>query len=206
MIYDVSYKLSPKIQVYNNAEIKKAVFTNIANHLENGYYETNVTLNLHTGTHVDYPLHMIEDGETSDTENLSQLLGECKVLDFTDVQEVITLEDIQQHDIQENDFLLFKTKNSFSESFLFDFTYLSKEAAVYLKDKKVRGVGTDGLGIERAQKGHPTHKVLLENGIVILEGLRLKDIEPESYTMICLPLSIEGVEASLARVILIDDK
>lgn len=204
MIYDISYKLSPDIQVYNNSDIKKPVFTTIANHQDNNYYETNVTLNLHTGTHVDYPLHMIENGHTSDTEQLETLLGSCKVLDFTHLEERITKQDLEMHHIVENDFILVKTKNSFSDEFLVDFTYLTEDGAMYLKDKKIRGIGTDGLGIERAQKGHPTHKILLGNGIVIIEGLRLKEVTANSYQLICLPLSIKGVEASLARVILLD--
>nr|WP_309544593.1 cyclase family protein [Xianfuyuplasma coldseepsis] len=202
MIYDVSYPIDETIQVYKNADIKKPTFTTIASHETDNYHETNVTLNLHTGTHVDYPLHMIENGATSNKENLDVLLGKCIVLDFTANKEAITKQDLQQYDINKGDFLLFKTKNSFSESFLFDFTYLTEDGARYLQEKKIRGVGTDGLGIERAQEGHPTHKILLSNNIVIIEGLRLKDIEPGTYEMICLPLNIRNVEASLARVIL----
>ncbi len=202
MIYDISYPIHEGIQVYNNLPIKKPVFDVIANHQTGNYYETNITLNLHTGTHVDYPLHMINNGDTSDTENLNQLIGSAKVLDFTHIEQTITKADLLQHNIQEDDFLLFKTKNSFSEEFLFDFTYLSEDGAGYLQQRNVRGVGTDGLGIERAQSGHPTHTILLSNGIVILEGLRLKDVPEGLYQMICLPLSIRGVEASLARVIL----
>ena len=202
MIYDVSYPLHPDIQVYKNIEIKKPQFINIANHEDSDYYETNITINLHTGTHVDYPLHMIQNGDTSDTENLQQLIGSCRVLDFTKNNETITKGDLEPYDIQPGDFLLFKTKNSFSDTFLFDFTYLTEDGAVYLKQRQIRGVGTDGLGIERAQNGHPTHKILLGNGIVIIEGLRLQEVPEGSYHMICLPLSIKGVEASLARVIL----
>ncbi len=67
------------------------------------------------------------------------------------------------------------------------------------------GVGTDGLGIERAQKGHPTHKILLGNDIIIIEGLRLKDVPEDVYDMFCLPLKIPGVEATPARVVLLKE-
>lgn len=204
MIYDISYTLSPSIQVYNDAPHKKPTFKTIANHEDNNYYETDITINLHTGTHIDYPLHMIADGDTTNTEDLTTLIGSAKVLDFTTVTEGITKAHLETMAIEANDFLLFKTKNSFSESFLFDFTYLTEDGATYLKDLGIRGVGTDGLGIERSQPGHPTHKVLLSNGIVILEGLRLKDVSAGLYHLICLPLKIADVEASLARVILED--
>lgn len=203
MIYDISYPLSESIQVYKNMESKKPHFKTVVNHLDNGLHETDMTINLHTGTHIDFPLHMIDGGKTSDSETLEPLIGNCKVIDFTNVKEAISLKDIQSVHIEENDFLLFQTKNSFSDDFLDDFTYLTEEAALYLKEKKIRGVGTDGLGIERAQIGHPTHKILLSNDIIIIEGLRLASIKPGSYQLICLPLSIKGVEASLARAVLV---
>lgn len=202
MIYDVSMPIHKDMQVYKNRQEKKPVFINAANHLDNQVHETKLEFNLHTGTHVDYPLHMIEDGKTSDSEVLETLLGKCKVIDFTDVSSSIGKEDLMKHTIEKNDFLLFKTKNSLTDDFLFDFIYLNEEGAQYLLDKEVRGVGIDGLGIERDQINHPTHKTLLGNDIVIIEGLRLKNIKEKSYQMICLPLSIKTVEASPARVIL----
>lgn len=206
MIYDISYRLHPEIQVYKNLPHKKPTFHTTLNHAEHSVHETDITINLHTGTHVDYPLHMIPNGATSSTEQLEPLIGSCKVLDCTSIANGIEKEHLQQYDIKPNDFLLLKTKNSFSEEFLFDFTYLSESGAKYLVEQNIRGVGTDGLGIERAQEGHPTHKQLLSNGIVIIEGLRLAKIVPGSYQLFCLPLSIEGVEASLARVVLLDNK
>ncbi|MDA3931392.1 MAG: cyclase family protein [Tenericutes bacterium] len=204
MIYDISMRIHEDIQVYKNKEVKKPVFKNASNHNNSSAYETKLDMNLHTGTHVDYPFHMIPEGKTSDAEILDKLMGSCKVLDFTNCEDSITKADLMKHDILENDFLLFKTKNSLSDEFLFDFVYLDREGAKYLKELKIRGVGTDGLGIERNQEDHLTHKILLGEDIVIIEGLRLKDIEPKSYEMICLPLKIQGVEASPARVILKD--
>ena len=80
---------------------------------------------------------------------------------------------------------------------------MNENAARYLVDKKIRGVGIDSLGIERAQAGHPTHNLLLGAGIVILEGLRLKNIKQDTYELYCLPLKIKNVEAVPVRAILI---
>lgn len=205
MIYDISYPLHEGIQVYKNLEHKKPRFETIANHIEADYHETDIHMNLHTGTHVDFPLHMIAGGQTSDSEQIEQFVGSCKVLDMTEVEDGISKADLEPYDIEEEDFLLFKTKNSFSDDFLSDFTYLTEDGATYLQSLRIRGVGTDGLGIERSQQGHPTHKILLSNGIAIIEGLRLAKIQPGSYKLICLPLNIKGVEASLARAILVDE-
>lgn len=202
MIYDISMLIHEDMQTYKNNLGNKPVFKTNATHETSSVHDTSVTLNLHTGTHVDYPLHMIKNGDTSDTENLSPLLGPAKVLDLTHVKESITKEDLEQHNIEKDDFVLFKTKNSYTEHFLNDFIFLSEEGSSYLLEKGIRGAGTDALGIERSQKHHPTHKNLLGNGIIILEGLRLKDVKEGIYELICLPLKIKGVEASLVRAIL----
>lgn len=205
MIYDISMLIEPNIQVYKNNDEKRPVFRNVSN-FQNGIYETSLSMNLHTGTHVDFPLHVVPNGPSSDSHSIESLMGNVRVLDLTLVEEQITISDLLPFFIEENDFLLFKTKNSFSETFLPNFVYLSASAADYLKKKRVRGVGTDGLGIERNQPNHPTHHFLLDNSIIIIEGLRLKQVLEGDYQMICLPLKIKGVEALPARVLLMDDE
>jgi len=206
MIYDISMTISEDVQVYKNKDNKKPHFQNAANFLDNHVFETNLSMNLHTGTHIDFPLHIIEDGLTSDSLELKRLMGEAIVIDVTHVKDAIFISDIQDADIRENDYVLLKTKNSYSEDFLFDYAYLSEAAARFLVQKNIQGVGIDGLGIERSQDGHPTHVALLSKEKFIIEGLRLKAIQPGRYDFICLPIKLAHVEALPARAILIDQK
>jgi len=81
---------------------------------------------------------------------------------------------------------------------------VTESAAKYLAEKQIKGVGVDALGIERDQAGHPTHKTLMNHNIVILEGLRLKDIVPQSYILIALPLKFEGLDGSPVRAVLLE--
>ena len=74
--------------------------------------ESTITLNSHTGTHIDSPAHFLKDGKTVEQISLDSLVGPCRVLDFSEVQEKITMSDLEQHDIREDDILLLKTKNS----------------------------------------------------------------------------------------------
>jgi arylformamidase len=67
-------------------------------------------------------------------------------------------------------------------------------------------VGLDALGVERDQPGYPTHRALLEQGIIILEGLRLKDVPPGIYRLLALPLLLMGAEAAPARVVLLEKR
>jgi len=203
MIYDISMPLNKEVQVYKNKQEKKPIFTTDSDFSTGSAYESRLSMNLHTGTHIDFPLHMMEGGKTSDTFVLERIFSSALVVEINIKKNVISKSDLLDLDIKEKDIILFKTKNSFSDEFISDFTYLDSSGAEYLAKKKVGGVGTDGLGIERAQLDHSTHKTLLSQGILIIEGLRLKDILPGRYELVLMPLSIQGVEALPARAVLI---
>ena len=148
---------------------------------------------------------MLKDGATTETYDFKYFITTAKVFDFSNKDDVIAKDDLLTKEISENDFILLKTKNSFSDDFDYNFVYLSGDAAKYLVSKKIIGVGIDGLGIERNQPTYDTHKSLLSNKVMILEGLRLKEVLEGSYKLIILPLKIANVEASPARAILIED-
>ena len=154
-MYDVTGAIFEGMTVYKNKPEKQPSFKTF----KNGYVtESRIELDVHTGTHVDAPLHMVTNGETMESIPLDKLVGMCKVLDLTHLEERITRADLEQLELQKNDFVLFKTRNSFEEEFSFTFVYLAEDGADYLTQLGVRGVGTDALGIERSQEGHPTHK------------------------------------------------
>ncbi|KON91459.1 cyclase family protein [Rossellomorea marisflavi] len=201
-IYDVTAPIHSDMPVYKNKPEKKpSIKTDTNGHVT----ESRISIDLHTGTHVDAPLHMFNEGETIETIDIKQLVRPVKVFDLTDAEENISYDDIKDLDIEENDFVIFKTKNSWDEGFNFEFIYVAADAAKHLAEKKIAGVAIDALGIERAQEGHPTHRTLMGNGVIIMEGLRLKDIEPGQYFMVAAPLNIQKTDASPARVLLFDE-
>lgn len=202
MIYDVSMTVHESMTVYKNKKEKVPVFKTLSTHQESTSHETIIEMSLHTGTHIDYPLHMIKEGKVSGEDILEGLIGKAKV--FECHKDVIDEDFINTCEIQKGDVVLFKTRNSDVEHFDFDFVYVAESAAIKLSEIGVIGVGLDALGIERAQDNHPTHKILLSQDIFILEGLRLKNIDPKTYHMICLPLKIKGVEALPVRCLLED--
>ena len=138
-----------------------------------------------------------------ETLDWKEMVTKCRVLDLTSVQEKITEADLQDKPIEEGDFLLFKTKNSFEDILETQFIYLEKSGAAYLAEKKIKGVGIDALGVERAQPGHETHLQLMQRGIHILEGLQLKDIPEGEYFLSAAPLNIIGAEAAPIKAYLI---
>lgn len=204
-IYDISMSISSDMQVYKNKAEKKPLLKVVRDFTTSDIFESKIEFDMHTGTHIDAPLHVIENGRTIDDMDLNKVITKCKVLDMTSVSKAITESDLVESDIRAGDFVLFKTRNSFMDEFEADFVYLHESGARYLKDRKINGVGIDSLGIERDQPGRPTHKLLLESEILLIEGLRLADVEEGEYTLIALPLKIRRAEASPVRAVLFKD-
>ncbi|TDA65815.1 MAG: cyclase family protein [Clostridia bacterium] len=201
-LYDISLPIYPEMPVYKDEPDKRPQIE-ITRDFAQGIRETRIILDTHTGTHLDAPLHVEAGGASLDRLDLLPLIGPCRVLDLTAVTEKITAPDLHAHSVQPRDFLLLKTRNSLTESYGQDFVYLEAGAARTLADAGVRGVGLDALGIERDQPGHETHKILLRHGIVVMEGVRLTEVQPGSYFLLALPLSLVGTEAAPCRAILI---
>lgn len=202
-IYDISMTISESMPVYKGKPSLKPVIETERDFSTSSAHESKLHMNLHSGTHLDMPLHMIPGGKTLETLSLDKVITPCKVFDFTNKDISIGVEDLKKKDIQEDDFILLKSKNSFEDILEGNFIYLDREGSAYLRDKKIKGVGTDSLGIERDQPDHMTHIQLLEAGIIILEGLRLKDIPEGEYTLFAAPIKIHGTEAAPVRAVLI---
>jgi arylformamidase len=202
-IYDISMPITYSMPVYKGKEHKRPIISNDGDFSKGSSYESRLELNLHTGTHLDTPKHMIPDGHTLEKLKLSSVIARCRVLDLTDVKDKITDKDLMRFDIKEDDFILLKTRNSFEDILEKDFIYVDKEGAVYLSKLKIKGVGIDSLGIERNQPDHETHISLFNAGVIILEGLMLKDIAEGEYLLSAAPINIPGVEAAPVRAYLL---
>lgn len=203
-IIDISMEISGAMPVYKGRAEKRPVLTADSDFAVGTAYESRLQMNLHTGTHLDSPLHMIPGGDFLEPLPLERVVCGCKVFDFSQIEEKITRGDLEGKDIREGDFVLLKTKNSLLDILEGDFVYLDKTGAALLRERGVGGVGIDALGIERAQPDHETHKTLLGAGILILEGLRLKEVEEGEYFLVAAPLKIAGTEAAPARAFLME--
>jgi len=202
-IYDISMPITHSMPVYKGKEDKRPVVSVDRDFTTSTAYETRLEMNLHTGTHLDTPKHMIPSGYMLEEFDLSKVITACKVFDLTDVQDKITNKDLMRLDIKEGDFILLKTRNSYEDILENDFISVDKDGASYLAKLKIKGVGIDSLGIERGQPDHETHISLFNADIVILEGLMLKDIEEGEYMLHAAPINIPGAEAAPVRAYLL---
>jgi len=169
---------------------------------------THISTNIHAGTHIDAPLHFIEGGKDVASLSLDILLGKAFVVELTKADK-ISAKTLETANIPKDvTRLLLKTKNShlwqdLNHSFRTDYVALTPDAAQWIVDSGIELVGIDYLSIELfGEKGHQTHKILLGNEVIVVEGLNLIEIKQGNYNLICLPIKLAGVEGAPARVIL----
>jgi len=174
--------------------------------LKRGDAETlsHLSLSVHTGTHVDAPIHFIRDAPGVDRLPIETLIGAARVIDVPDA-EGITAGHLTPHDIASGERLLLRTRNSQlgwnSDEFFANYSYLSVDAAELLAEKRVRLIGIDYLSIGRGETNPEVHRILLGAGIVILEGLDLSRVSAGWHDLICLPLRLAGRDGSPARAL-----
>lgn len=196
-IYDISVPIrsqtptfpgDPAIQIDSFLEMKRGDAANV----------TALCFGAHTATHVDAPAHFIEGAATVASLPLEVLMGPAVVVEIPADAAVVTEEMVQDLDLAAAPRVLFKTRNSdfwehTANGFRQDFTYIETAAAHALVQKGVRLVGIDYLSVEQFQSGNfSTHLALLENDVVIVEGLDLRGIDAGVYELICLPLRLDG--------------
>jgi arylformamidase len=203
-IYDVTVPLTKDIIVYPGdppVRIERKATLNRDGAKAN---VSRYAFGSHTGTHIDAPLHFIENGATVDQLPLSLLIGRARVVE-------VTAPRIDETALEEFDFtpdarVLFKTRNSYlwsQKKFVEDYVYITPGAARALVNQGIKVVGIDYLSVEKfGVETFDTHLILLQAGTVIIEGLDLREVEPGDYELICLPLNIKDGDGAPARVVL----
>ena len=208
-IYDITNAISSDTPIYKgDPGVEISAFKSIANGATANV--SQISLGVHTATHVDAPNHFIEGAKRVHELDPLKLVGPCRVIQVAN--DVVGIEPQHVGNIDGVTRVLFKTRNSDFWShpelgFRTDFTYLTPDAAHLLVDDGIVLVGIDYLSIEKSgSPGHPVHVTLLENEVVILEGIDLRAIEPGDYEIMCLPLKYEGGtgDGSPSRVFLRD--
>ena len=195
-IYDISVPISPGetpvfpgdpgIEVSSFLAISRGDAANV----------TALNFGAHTGTHVDAPAHFIEGAPGLPSLPLEAFTGEARVVGIEAEAVAVEERHVTDDAIKGATRVLFKTRNSSFWAdprgrFREDFAYITPGAARALVARGVRLVGFDYLSVEKfGSEGFETHMALLSNGVVIVEGLDLRAVEPGVYELVCLPLKI----------------
>lgn len=102
---DITLKIREGMKVYKNKAEKKPHIKCVS---EGPVYESDISMNLHTGTHIDFPLHMIPHGKTSEDYSIDQFIGKCYVKDASYLNRRILKKDLM--DINIKSLILFYLK------------------------------------------------------------------------------------------------
>lgn len=203
MLVDATLPLSPGMAVFEGDPV---FGMSPHNDMARGdtYNLSSIRMGSHTGTHIDAPRHYLPGGATVDQLPLEVLIGPAIVADMT-AYKTIDAQALALVGIRGNKRVLFKTCGGpfLEQGDPKQYCTLTPEAAELLVEWGVKLVGIDQLSVEIDEYGSAAvHNILLDAGVVIVEGLRLVQAQAGPCQVMCLPLPITGCDGAPARVVL----
>lgn len=205
-IIDLSHSLEPSISLYNPAE--KPEISQCSSHDKEGYAQKKLSLFSHSGTHIDAPYHIFKEGLSLDQMDAMSFGGQALVADVRLCTKEIKTEDLKRYSdrLELADFILLWTgwyKKWKSENYLKGFPVLSAEAAKWLLQFDLKGVGTDTISIDSFGSTQlPNHKIFLSRKMIIIENLNtLEEVAGASFLFSCMPLKYPDADGSPVRAV-----
>ncbi|HBP89618.1 MAG TPA: cyclase family protein [Nitrospirales bacterium] len=173
---------------------------------EDQFHVSRISMSSHAGTHIGARGKLGNSVQDDDQTWFSSTIGLAKVIEIQD-RKSVKAEELKQHRIYPHDRILLKTRNSTSERSSdcpnHDTIYLDRTAATWLAERRVSTVGIDNLCIGgNSMHGKEITRILLQAGILIIEGLEFSRVKAGEYLLICLPLKILHGDGAPARAIL----
>ena len=163
----------------------------------------------HTGTHIDAPAHIIKEAHTLDLLPIDNYYGKALLLNLTKIQETtIGIKELKPHQalIAQVDFVLLYTgwsRHWGTPKYFCDYHALTPEAANWLNQFKLKGLGLDTISADKADShDYPIHNALLKQGLLIIENLTNLDKLPcNQFMFSCFPLNFEKADGSPVRAV-----
>lgn len=205
MIYDLSIPISEHTLLFPGDPVFQS---ELCSSLAEGkqFDLCRIQMGNHTGTHIDFPKHVIRGGKSSSDYKIGDLIGKGLILHVPDEARSVDAKFVesQREAIPRGAFVFFKTANSKllkTGEPVSDYVYVEPDAAQALLHMEVRIVGIDYISVDRMEAEElPVHKILLGNGVLIVENLDLVGIHPGNYELSIAPLKIENADGLPARV------
>lgn len=212
-VLDLTQLLNGKITVYPDTAPPSFDVISVVD--KDGYTEHRLSMLSHTGTHVDAPRHILQNGKSLDQFPMDKFIGDAMIIDCRCVNE-ISLEYLQafEEEIARIDFVLFLTgwQNKWNTDRYFDdCPILTKEAAKWLTGFKLKGIGVDTFSLDRIasaltinKENLPNHHILLGKEILLIENLgNLDKLLDCTFAFQCFPLKVENADGSPIRAVAI---
>ena len=163
-----------------------------------------ITLSPHVGAHADAPLHYDPQGAAVGALDLTPFMGPCRVIHALQAGALVQPQHLQ-HALQDLPArVLVRTCSQFPLA-QFDpkLTAFHPDTMQLLANLGVQLVGIDSASIVPADsKTLPSHQVIRQRGLRVLENLLLDDVPEGDYELIALPLKLMTADASPVRAVL----
>lgn len=183
-----------------------------------GWLSEEFTITTHAGTHVDFPAHMLKDGDSLDSFSLTDCIGGGVVLNIPKGElGEITDKDLEEATpkVQEGDIVLINTgwwkkwepyDKAMNDYVTWKHPGLVLSGAKWLISKRVKAVGIDANAIHVQGKSNESdpkesvHYAFLSRRIPIVEGLdTLDDASGKRGKIYLVPLPIKKAGGTLVR-------
>ncbi len=155
------------------------------------YNLSDITMCLHTGAHIDSPLHFVENGVSVGEMDMDKFIGECHV---ASAKGPITAEWVERNMPWNCKKLLIKCGGN---------GYLMDNAVFEICRFNIDLVGIDALSVAHESNEGPVHRELMYNNIAILEGIDLENVDDGEYFLFAAPVKAKSAEAAPCRAVLI---
>lgn len=165
----------------------------------NIYNLTNFSMCAHNGTHIDAPYHFYSDGKTVDEISLESVIGLCYV---TFAEGAIS----EKNAIDIIDKARKANEESAKRILIGGDCFVTLEAAKVFSMEKVLLVGNESQTVGPLEAPAQVHYELLGNDIVLLEGIRLNNIDEGVYYLNASPLNLAGSDGAPCRAVLVKSK
>lgn len=168
---------------------------------EDGYNNHRLEISMHSGTHIDGPMHLTQSDLYVDQIEINRLVGKGVLLDVRGETE-IAMKSQYEDAISEDSIVLFWTgRDSLfgSEDYFLKNPFLTSELAEFLVQRRTRMVGFDSSSPDRYP--YDIHRILFGGGCLIAENLTgLENLsDSKELEIFAIPLKIHA-DSSIARI------
>jgi kynurenine formamidase len=213
---DLTHLLNENITVYpGTVRPKFEVFNTVE---KDGFAELNMTMVLHSGTHMDAPCHIVQNSKSLDKFPIDKFIGNAIVIPSQDITEIsVGFLQTYEDKIKQAEFILFFTGWQYkwnTEEYFEDAPVPTREAAMWLTNFHLKGIGCDSFSMDKmipagdvGSDSLPNHHIFLGKEILLIENLTNLDKLPDSsFQFYTIPLKIENADGSPVRAFAMIDR